>query len=324
MSRSFSFHGVPISLCGNHEAVALTEARFSCFPPTPGDTPPATFEFYCPRNGGGHALERTVGEARPFYELPDGEADYFHAAERLYISYYSDRVRALCDLARGHTLLSYLRPDAYSLYLASHPFVTLPLIELLKRRGLYNLHAAGLAINGQGFIVSGNSGAGKTTLAVALVRAGFDFLSDDMLFLTAGRDGLRILGFPDQSDVADETVTMFPELRAALNPAGLRVGPKSQIRVEEFYRADIIWECRPAVVIFPRIGHRERSELIPLEADEALLELLPNLFLTEAASSQAHLDALTRLAREARCFRLETGRDFDSLADRLRGLVAAT
>ena len=321
VTRSYSFHGVPIALCGNKEAVALAEARFTCFPPAPVDVPPATFEFSCPPNGEGHAIERPAGDARPFYELPGGEATYYHASERLYISYYGDGVRALSDLSRGHTHLSYLQPDAYSLYLASHPFVTLPLMELLKRRGLYSLHAAGLSLNGQGFVLSGNSGAGKTTLAVALVRAGFDFLSDDMLFIAVGRDGLRILGFPDESDVADETVSMFPELRAALNPAGLRVGPKSQIRVEEFYRADLIWGCRPAVVIFPRIGQSDRSELTRLDPDEALLELLPNLFLTEAASSQAHLNALTRLAQEARCYRLETGRDFDAVAERLRGLA---
>jgi hypothetical protein len=321
VTRTYSFHGVPISVCGNDEAVALVEARFRLFPPGPVDVPPATFEFCRPRRDG-HAIERPAGEARPFYELPEeGEASYYHASEQLYISYYRDGVRALCDLATGRTRLSYLQPDAYSLYLASHPFVTLSLIELLKRRGLYNLHAAGLCIDGQGFLLSGNSGAGKTTLAVALVRAGFDFLSDDMLFLTTGHDSLGILGFPDQSNVSDETVSMFPELHAALNPAGLRVGPKSQIRVEEFYGANTVWGCRPAVVIFPRIGHSGRSVLTPVDQDEALLELLPNLFLTEAVSSQAHLDALTRLAQEARCYRLETGRDFDALADQLRSLV---
>jgi hypothetical protein len=320
-TRTFSLHGIPITLRGSDEVVALAQARFGRFPPAPADAPPATFEFCGPRDGQGHAVEKPAGTARPFYDLADGEASYYQDAERLYISYYGDGVRALCDLARGHTQLSYLQSDDYSLYLASRLFVTLSLIELLKRRGLYHLHAAGLSLNGQGIVVSGTSGAGKTTLAVALVRAGFDFLSDDMLLLREGAGGLRALGFPDQSDVADETVAMFPELRAALNPAGRRVGWKSQIRVEEFYGVNTVWECRPAVVIFPRIGRQEQSVLTPIDRDEALLELLPNLFLTEAASSQAHLDALTRLAQDAQCYRLETGRDFDALAARLRGLV---
>ena len=320
MTSTFSFHGLPIALRGSDQAVALTEARFRRFPRV-ADAPLMTFEFCGPRDGRGHPFERPAGEARPFYELPEGEASYYQALERLYISYHGDGVRALCDLAREHTWLSYLQPDDYSLYLASHPFVTFSLIELLKRRGLFNLHAAGLCIDGRGIVVAGNSGVGKTTLAVALARAGFDFLSDDMLLLKAGQDGLRVLGFPDQSDVADNTVSMFPELRAALNPFGLRVGPKSQIRVEAFYGVRTVWECRPAVVIFPRVGRAEESLLTPVDRDEALLELLPNLLLTQAASSQAHLDALTRLAQEARCYRLETGRDFEALAERLRGLV---
>lgn len=321
MSRTYSFHGIPISLCGPGEAVTLVEARLRRFPPALTAAPEATFEFCRPQNGEGHAVERPAGESRPFYELPGGEASYYQGSERLYISYYRDRVRALCDLTRGYTRLSYLRADAYSLYLVSHFLVTVSLIEVLKRRGLYNVHAAGLSVNGRGLLLSGNSGAGKTTLAVALVRAGFDFLSDDTLFLTTGRGDLRVLSFPDQSDVADETVSMFPELRDAANPAGFRVGPKSQIRVEDVYGVNTVWECRPAVVVFPRIGHAARSVLTPVDRDEALLELLPNMFLTQAASSQAHLDALTRLAREARCYRLETGRDFDALAERLRALV---
>jgi hypothetical protein len=55
---------------------------------------------------------------------------------------------------------------------------------------------------------------------------------------------------------------------------------------------------------------------------EALLELAPNVLLTDLSSSQAHLDALTRLARQCACFRLYTGQDFDALPGRLGALVA--
>jgi len=69
--------------------------------------------------------------------------------------------------------------------LATHPLLTIALVETMKRFGRFPLHAAGLARQGKGVLVPGASGSGKSTTSVALVRAGFDFLSDDTVFLTS-------------------------------------------------------------------------------------------------------------------------------------------
>jgi hypothetical protein len=55
--------------------------------------------------------------------------------------------------------------------------------------------------------------------------------------------------------------------------------------------------------------------------DEALLELAPNVLLTEPSSSQRHLGALGSLVRAGRCFRVTTGRDFDQVAATIRQLL---
>jgi hypothetical protein len=58
-----------------------------------------------------------------------------------------------------------------------------------------------------------------------------------------------------------------------------------------------------------------------MERDEALLELAPNVLLTEPRSSQAHFDALAALAAASDCYRLETGRDLPAAARLLRKLL---
>jgi hypothetical protein len=60
-----------------------------------------------------------------------------------------------------------------------------------------------------------------------------------------------------------------------------------------------------------------------MDPDEALLELVPNVLLTEAKSCRAHLDALGKLVKSTPCYRLETGRDFDQLSVRFRELLDA-
>jgi hypothetical protein len=76
-----------------------------------------------------------------------------------------------------------------------------------------------------------------------------------------------------------------------------------------------------AALVFPRVAPSERSALEPIGPAEALLELAPSVLLTEARSTQAHLDVLGQLARELPCYRLETGRDFDALPGLLRPLL---
>jgi hypothetical protein len=219
-----------------------------------------------------------------------------------------------------------MEEDLWSL---SHPLFTLPLVELLKHRGLYGLHAGGVCRDGRdgrdgrAVLLPGTSGSGKSTLTLALARAGFGFLGDDTLFLARSSEGLKVLAFPDEFDLTDQTVAFFPELASLLDvdrPDGWR---KRQLRAEQVYRAngaEVVWECDPGLLVFPRVAGVRESRLAPMPKDEALLELAPNVLLTDPASSQAHFDALAELVERSDCWRLETGTDLDEAVRLLEAL----
>jgi len=99
---------------------------------------------------------------------------------------------------------------------AGHPLFTIALVELLKRRGRYSLHAACAAVDGHGIVLAGASEAGKSTLAIALALAGMQFVSDDTVFLSSAAGGVEVLGFPDEVDMTPRTVAMFPALAPAV------------------------------------------------------------------------------------------------------------
>jgi hypothetical protein len=61
-------------------------------------------------------------------------------------------------------------------------------------RGLEVLHAGAVVIGGRALLLLGASGAGKTTLALALTRLGAGFLADDAVALE--RSGERLLAHP--------------------------------------------------------------------------------------------------------------------------------
>jgi hypothetical protein len=325
---AYDLHGLQLSIVlpetGLDDAAAALHARLAQLPKRLPDgdpvSPGLTFEIHAA--DAGHQLVRPPAP-RPVYDPPLGEVVYDDGGDLLYIE-HGPRLRVLAEPGAGRVRLSARGPlqnGEEDLWLLSHPLFTLPLAELLKRRGLYSLHAAGLCLDGRALVLPGTSGSGKSTLALALVRAGFSFLGDDTLFLAKRREGLRLLAFPDEFDLTDQTVGFFPELAPLLAEAPRAGWRKRQLRAEEVYGAEVVWECGPGVLIFPRVSGRRESMLEPIDSGEALLELVPNVLLTEPRSSQAHLDTLAELARSSRCYRLATGTDLDGAVELLREVV---
>ncbi|MEA2602876.1 MAG: hypothetical protein QOF89_3868 [Acidobacteriota bacterium] len=321
MTATYRLHGVRLAVEARGEAeraAAGVRARLAGLPRSPGPEGRAdvTFEVIA-----GHSLERPAG-ARPVYDPPLGEVIYDDASDCLYVG-HGPRLAVLCEPGLGRTRVSVEGMQEADLWTLSHPLFTLPLVEMLKRRGLYGLHAGGVCRDGRALLLPGTSGSGKTTLTLALARAGFGFLGDDTLFLRQGPDGIEVLAFPDEFDLTDETVAFFPELRPLLDsgrPDGWR---KRQVRPERTLGAGVVWQAAPALLVFPQVAGVPESRLVPMDRGEALLELAPNVLLTEPRSAQAHLDALAELVERSECWRLATGTDLDEAVRRVTELLAA-
>jgi hypothetical protein len=323
--RSYGLHGLHLvveegAAVWEAAAAAALHGRLAPFAldSSQGEPPPPDLRFALSPD-----LPARPAAGRPVYDPPVGEVLYDEGEDLLYLR-YGPRLGVLCEPGAGRARLAAAEPSEADLWPLSHPLFTLPLVELLKRRGLYAVHAAGLSRGGRALLLAGHSGAGKSTLTLALARAGCGFLGDDTLFLDRppGRPaGLRILAFPDEVDLTEESVGFFPEAAAHLEEAPRAGWRKRQLRAEQVYRTEVVWECAPGALIFPRVAGTADSVLEPLDRAEALFELAPNVLLTEPRSSQAHLDALAALVEASACYRLATGRDLDGAVRLLEGVV---
>ena len=320
-SCAYSVHDLNLIVRGEEAVLTALQARLGRFPV--GDIQEAAdlhFEFHKVADDSRHVVRRPAGPGRPVFDPGLGELAYFDESQQLYLE-VPGRGRALCDVKSHRVQISYPESEASDPWLLAHLFFTVPLAELLKRRGLYMVHAAGLAVGGKGLLVAGQSGAGKTTLALALLRAGFDFLADDTVFLSLGNSGLRILAFPDEVDVTAQTLGFFPELQRLTHASKASGRLKQPVCATSLYQARPCWECAPEAIIFPQPGKSSRSILTPMPKAEALVQLVCNVLRTEPRSSQAHLDALAGLVNTSRCYRLQTGKDFDRLPGLLRSVL---
>jgi hypothetical protein len=256
------------------------------------------------------------------YDFPSGHVDYDDDADRLTMT-VGDRIRGICEPASGRAQVVVEAPEDRDTWVLSHPVLSLVIMEFLKRRGFFPVHAAGLALGARGLLLAGTSGAGKSTLSVALVRSGFAFLSDDTVFIERSASGWRARSFPDQIDLCADAPSLFPELQTVSHQASHAGWPKFQLRAEHIYGASIPVDVAPSVLMFPSVCGTPATALRPLSPSAALLALAPNVLLTHAATSQRHFDALAGLVAQCGCFRLDTGRDLDEAVGVIRGAMPA-
>ena len=321
--RAYALNGLDLNVSCSTAIAECLDRRFRLLPADGRHGESISFDFHSVVNESQHTVEEPPDAGRSFYNLPWGEARYFEASDQLYLR-FGGGVRALSRPGLGCTSFSVVESDPVNLFMASHLILTIVLVEILKRRGHYSMHAAGFSKNGKAILISGASGAGKSTLAIALLRNGFGYLSDDMVFLRRNSEGLEVLGFPEDVDVSDQTIRFFPELKFLTESPAASGWPKKQVLADEVYRAELIRRARPQMVVIPKIASQETSTVRRIDADEALLELVSNVLLTDGRACQSHLDILAELVKQIPCYRLETGRDFDRIPHLLGSLLSGS
>jgi dihydropteroate synthase len=63
--------------------------------------------------------------------------------------------------------------------------------------------------------------------------------------------------------------------------------------------------------------------LAALDPGEALVRLVPDVLLTDAAAAHAHMGAIAALLEQVRCHALRSGSDLEVVADAVRELLGS-
>jgi hypothetical protein len=315
--RAYAIHSRVLAVSAWPDLLAAIHARLHRFETTgPADHADLRISFV----RGARGAQRESG-ARCVYEFPSGRAAYSDHADLLTIV-IPPRVHVSCRPVAGEAVVTVENAAPDDTWLLSHPVLTLLLAEMLKRRRLFALHAGAVALSGKGLLLAGTSGVGKSTLSVAMVRAGCALLGDDTVFLEMEAGGLQLRAFPDEVDLCDDTFRFFPELtrsRSDARPASARA--KRSLDPTAVYDGSIQWDASPHVLVFPQRGDGSEPVLAEIPRDEALLQLVPNVLLTDRLASQQHLDALTATVAQCRCFALRAGSDIPRTAALLHELM---
>jgi len=186
-----------------------------------------------------------------------------------------------------------------------------------------HLHCAGLSLDGKGVLISAASGTGKTTLAAALTRRGWSYVSDEAVALES--DSSTAFGFPKPLGIKPSGRDLVPELAAGRVDLGL---------VDELWwhvparslAAAVETELTPSVIV---ILHRAPdgstdtvSVATPIHPVDAVVALMGQTMDPQRFGAHA-VAVLANLAARCSCVTLPVG-PLDAAASVLEQLAKST
>jgi hypothetical protein len=220
-------------------------------------------------------------------------------------------------------------PEAESVDSVTFYLVGPLLAYILRLRGVTLLHGSVVTRDGVTLALVGDSGAGKSTLAAALVREGFAAVTDDVIALTEGPDGLQVEAgyaglrlWPEAADGLGLDTASLPRLvdRSEMWPDWDK--RLHRLHGDPTAFASGAHRLTHVHVVCARIAGPPRLETLASSAQ--LMDLDRNAFqryLRDDAQARRDLAVFARLAGQAKVRRLHPSDGLDSLGDVVRLLV---
>ena len=184
--------------------------------------------------------------------------------------------------------------------------------ELVAAHDRVLLHAASLCFPDKtGILILADSGGGKTTTALSVLRQGARFLADDLTVLNESQEQIHMTGFPELLNLTSQTIRFFPELHGAADESNQQVATgKRIVSVKKIYGNHCVMDaCRLHVAYFVRITS-EGPGVQPVPVSSALGKLIhAHTFARNQSMTQSTVAHLFSFLSRIRTYELLTGPD---------------
>lgn len=228
--------------------------------------------------------------------------------------YFHTEVAAFrVDLATSE-VTGLVSPQAFDYpHILANTYAMFPLLLLLRDRGHYHLHAAGvISPRGRLWLISGSQRSGKTTLTTALGLAGWQPISDDSLLMSMVGGSLRIEALRKYFHLGNGLLDRWPSLGNLERRH--RYLDRTCVPAIQYFGASIAAAQTYGKVdylLFPRITGEMTSRIEEISPGNALLTLGEQSVYLQVWREHTirQWNGLEKIVRGSRSFSLESGTD---------------
>lgn len=193
----------------------------------------------------------------------------------------------------------------------------------MSRNGRQFIHGAAIGNDaGEGVLVVGRSGSGKSTTALTCLLAGMRYVADDYCLLEPGPTP-RVHSLYASAKLHGDHLKRFPVLEPKLaNPHRIDL-EKGVLLLRAHFPEHIINSLRPLAVIVPRVTGEGDTEVVPTGRPRALAALAPSSLLQLAATRDESMRMMADLVRALPSYEIRLGTELEQIPNAITRLIGA-
>jgi hypothetical protein len=191
-------------------------------------------------------------------------------------------------------------------------------------RGLQAVHAALVARAGDAVLIPGNSGSGKTTIALACLEAGYGYLGDDWAGVAPAADGsVAAHGLYGSALLDPAHAARFPHLMPHAIPPQDPSEPKSLLLLPRLFPGRLAGAAAVRALALPRVVGCQPAGWRRASKRDALLMLAPSsVFTMRPRSGRQGVERLAALAERLPAYWLDVNDDLAAIARHVAAILA--
>jgi hypothetical protein len=199
-----------------------------------------------------------------------------------------------------------------------------PLLPILHRwmyeRGRQLLHAGAVGTPEGGVLLAGKGGSGKSTVALACIQSGLQYLSDDYCLLSLDpTPRAHSLYSSAKQDVAN--LHYFSGLAGEIANRARLSSEKALFLLQARHAARIAQSFAIQAILLPRVTGRRETALASASRAAAITALAPSTIFQLAGAGKATFDTIVRCVRQVPCYELNVGTDLAQVAQTVETLL---
>ncbi|WP_157558082.1 HPr kinase/phosphorylase [Niabella aurantiaca] len=169
------------------------------------------------------------------------------------------------------------------------------------------VHAGAMAREGKGVLITGPSGSGKSTSCLTLLRAGYQYLGDDYVWVELGGCPHVHTLYQTAKVAPDNLRERFPDWLPHVVNKELLGQQKAIFYIREQWRNAFINAAALNAVLLPKVMPQERSVFEQIRPAQALLAMAPTTLHHLPHHREAAYQKLMKISAALPCFRWNLG-----------------
>lgn len=316
--RWFSIGGVRFKLC--FAGTTITQIVSSAFEhlrvADDGNPAAITINIYDQRDS---SLSLPSAPGNPEDFSPRGDIRNFNTAQIKIAFQPFGKILTAYDTTRRHGVVSYGDPHGIYNFERATPLRGL-LNWCLRPFEVQLLHAGAVACEQGGVLLGGKGGAGKSNTALACLRSGMSFLSDDFCAV-ASKPVPTVYSLYSTARTRTGDWARLPFLELLADRQEQLPQDKELYYLRPAFAQHLIMHSPLRAILLPTVYARRPLEITPASPREALLALAPVTTSLLPDAGTEILANLSTLIRQLPCYRLYLGPDINAIPEAIHNLL---